>query len=290
MPTHSIFNKNISISVNSLGAELVSLKSSTTELLWQGDKSIWARFAPVLFPIVGKLKDNEFTHNGTVYNLPQHGFARDSEFVLIEESENVLEFELTANEDTLLIYPFHFSLRIRYELQTNGVDLKYLVFNPDNKELLFSLGAHPGFNCKRVEGESLEDFYIEFENKKELVLEKLSNGLLSGQTSVLKLENSCLKLNSQLFESDALVLKNTQIEKVNLSSTKSKSKIILTCKDWPYFGIWTKKGSDAFVCLEPWYGIADNLNTDKNLESKPGIIRLQANRNFKSEFTIKISE
>lgn len=289
MPAYSISNNSISITVNSLGAELVSLKKSNTEILWQADKSIWNRSAPVLFPVVGKLKDNRFIYNNASFHMPQHGFARDEEFVLIGKENNVLEFELTASEHTLSLFPFHFSLRIRYELNANSLNIKYLVFNPESKSMWFSIGAHPGFNCKRVTEESLNDYYLEFDNKKEITFEKLDNGLLSGQTSVLKLENSRLRLSRELFDNDALVLKNNQVEKVTLSSSKSKERIILNCKDWPYFGIWCKTCCDAFVCLEPWYGIADSVNSNHQLSGKEGIIELQPYSTFTSVFSIEIA-
>lgn len=288
MPVYSISNKAISISVNSLGAELASLKTNNTELLWQSDKAVWSRYAPVLFPIVGKLKDDKFRYKEADYKLSQHGFARDKEFTLTEKSECTLEFELTANEETLAIYPFHFSLRIRYELEGASLKTKYFVFNPDKNDLLFSIGAHPGFNCKRVNGENLEDFYLELEGKKELTIEKLNNGLLSGETSVIKLDSGKLPLSTTLFENDALVCKNTQIEKVKLCSSKSPEQITLECKDWPYFGIWAKKGSDAFVCLEPWFGIADSVNSPGNIYAKEGIIMLGPYKVFSKEFSLSV--
>jgi galactose mutarotase-like enzyme len=288
MLIYSVSNKNISISVNSVGAELTSLKTSNTELLWQSDKAVWARYAPVLFPIVGKLKNDQFNYNNAAYKLTQHGFARDREFTLIGQTGNMLEFELTADAETLEKYPFHFSLRIRYELEETALKVNYLVFNPDKRDLLFSIGAHPGFNCKRVDGENLNDFYLEFENSNDLIREKLSDGLLSGERSVVKLNDRKLKLNTALFEEDALVFKNKQIESVKLCSVKSKQQIIMNCKDWPYFGIWTKKGSDAFVCLEPWHGIADHVNFEGELSKKEGIIHIKGYQTFEAFFELRV--
>lgn len=285
MRVHSISNTKISISVSTLGAELTSLRKGTEEFLWQSDKTVWARYAPVLFPIVGKLKNNEFIYDNRTYNLPQHGFARDAEFTLISQSNTSLEFELTADENTLKMYPFRFSLRILYKLSESALTIKYKVFNPDKKDLLFSIGAHPGFNCK-----ALNEHYLEFENKTEFVAEKLKDGLLSGETYKLKLESGRLQLNSKLFDNDALVFENGQIEKVVLCSVKSGSKLIMQCTNWPYFGIWTKKGSDAFVCLEPWYGIADPVSASGKLEDKEGIISLEPNKTFESEFTLKVPD
>lgn len=283
MGVYSVSNNKIRISVNTFGAELVSMKSNSTELMWQADKNVWPRYAPVLFPIVGKLKNAQ-----TSFDLTQHGFARDKEFILIDQTETALEFELTANDVSLLIYPFHFSLRIRYALEDSAVKIKYIVFNPDSKEMYFSLGAHPGFNCKRIDGESLEDFYLEFENLQELKAEKLLDGLLSGESYPVKLNNNKLHLKADLFKHDALIFKNKQIEKVKLCSSLSKTQITLHCKDWPYFGIWTKKDSDSFVCLEPWFGITDPINADTDFSKKEGIQVLSPYSSFEVGFTIEI--
>lgn len=290
MAVYSLSNSKISITVNSFGAELTSFKAGGTELLGQAEKSVWQRRAPVLFPIVGKLKNNQITYNQINYNINQHGFARDSEFVFIEQSSSVLEFELTANEESLKVYPFHFSLRIRYELKANKVEITYTVFNSGGEESFFSIGAHPGFNCKRISGETLNDFYLEFENTKELITEKLKDGLLSGDNSTMSLEGNKLALNVKLFDNDALVFRNTQIKKVKLCSLKSKIEIVLNCKDWPYFGIWTKKGSDDFVCLEPWFGITDSVSASNDISHKEGIQSLKPYCSFVSSFSIEIED
>lgn len=280
METHSIKNNQLSISVNTFGAELCSVKNKEgEELIWQADKGIWARHAPVLFPIVGKLKNNHFNFDNKTYSLPQHGFARDNEFVLLEESENVLEFELTATEETLINYPFHFSLRIRYELNGSTLKTKYIVFNPNNSILPFSIGAHPGFNFNLI-----DDAYLEFKNKTELTIQKLSNGLVSNETYSIPLQNGILKLSPDLFLNDALVLKNTQINEVLLCSEKSKRQVKLHCQNWPFFGIWTKKDNTDFVCLEPWHGVTDGINADGSIMEKEGIIVLESNRSFETEF------
>ena len=233
--------------------------------------------------MVGKLKENLFRYNNTEYRLGQHGFARDMEFALIRKTENLLEFELTASEETLKFYPFHFSLRISYELENQRVKVSYRVFNPDKSDLFFSIGAHPGFKCL-----NLMDSYLEFDKKAELVCEKLSAGLLSGETYKLKLEDGRLQLSTQLFNNDALVFKNKQVEKVRLCSSKSNTKITLGCKDWPYFGIWAKKDSDHFVCLEPWFGIADSVNVGGEINKKEGILCVKPYSFWENSFSLEI--
>lgn len=288
MALFTIQNKFISATVNSYGAELVSLKTqNNNELLWQAKSEIWPRHAPVLFPIVGKLKENTYRYDSNDYALSQHGFARDKEFALVEESENSLCFELIDDTATYEIYPFHFSLIIAYALNDNALTVTYEVFNPDNKDLLFGIGAHPGFNCCQIQGETLEDYYLEFENTNQLIAEKLKDGLLSGNTYAVELQNQRLALSVNLFNNDAIVFKNKQIEKISLCSNKSNSRIELICTDWPYFGIWTKKGCDRFVCLEPWYGITDSIISDGTFEKKEGFIQLKSGEVFNSSFTLK---
>ena len=288
MTIYSISNKDIFVSVKSSGAELVSLKTGNTELLWQADKAVWPRYSPILFPVVGRLKDDHFFYGGEEFKMNQHGFARDKEFTLVEQKENILEFELTANEESFQYYPFHFSLRIRYELNGSRLIVKYFIFNPDNKPLIFSIGAHPGFSCKRIPGENISDYYLEIPGKDTLIGERLENGLRSGDTYEIKIPESRLDLSSALFENDALVLKNAQIGKIVLASKKSPNRITLECSGWPYFGVWTKKGSDDFVCLEPWFGISDPVNSDCELKNKEGIINLGPHAGFNSAFTLVI--
>jgi galactose mutarotase-like enzyme len=288
MAVYSLQNNLLSVTVNSLGAELSSLKSGQTELIWQADKNIWPRHAPVLFPVVGKLKNDSYTAGDAEYKLSQHGFARDMEFALNSQGENTLEFELTANEDSMKSFPFHFSFIIRYKLDGNKLSISYNVFNPDNTPLYFSVGAHPGFNCKRVPEESLNDYYLVFESKKELKAQKLQGGLISDTSFSIPLQDNTLKLTANLFDNDAIVLKNNQVDSLTLVSSKTDLKIKMTCDNWPYFGIWSKKGSDAFVCLEPWYGIADSVNSGGRIENKEGILPLGPQDTFSCTFSLEV--
>ncbi|MDQ3290846.1 MAG: aldose 1-epimerase family protein, partial [Bacteroidota bacterium] len=144
---HTLQNDTFQIGVQEHGAELCSFKNTQTNLeyIWQADPAIWARHAPVLFPIVGKLKDNQYTYKGKSYTLPQHGFARDHAFTLESKTENSLTFLLQQSEASLNNYPFDFRLFISYRLEENALTVAYRVENPSDKNLYFSLGAHPGF-------------------------------------------------------------------------------------------------------------------------------------------------
>ena len=288
MAVYELSNNYLSVCVQSKGAELCSVKNkSGKELLWQANPDVWPRFAPVLFPIVGRLINNSFNYQDKSYSLSQHGFARDKEFVLIDRTQTSLSFELTADEESLKLFPFHFSLIVSYFIDDNRLKTTYKVFNPSNDSIYFSIGAHPGFSTTITQGESLSDYKLIFPGKEYLTAEVLHEGLLSGEQQKIELDNNTLQLSPALFEKDALVFMNGQIEHVQLVSQKSGNCIDLDCEGWPYFGIWTKKGCDQFVCLEPWFGITDSIHSKGDLTQKTGIIRINKKDSFTSSFGLK---
>jgi galactose mutarotase-like enzyme len=234
---------------------------------------------------VGKLKDNFFVYENIKHELSQHGFARDMDFKLIEALSDSCKLELTSSPETLEKFPFEFVFQINYLLQENKLITNYKVINPSSKALLFSVGAHPGFNCPLLPNESFNDYYLEFE-KNSYQLTELDNGLRTDAKSNLVLTDNKLFLNTDVFSKDALVFENSQINKVSLCSTKSEHKVTLESRSWPYFGIWSKKGCDNFVCLEPWYGIADATTINNELVKKDGIIELAPNTEFNCSFSI----
>lgn len=277
---------HLKVIINSFGAELCSVKNNNSvEFIWQANKEVWARHAPVLFPIVGKLKENFFVYENTKHELSQHGFARDMDFELIEDSSNSCTFELTSIPETLKKFPFDFVFQINYLLQENKLITNYKVINPSHKSLLFCVGAHPGFNCPLLPNESFNDYYLEFE-KNTYKLTELDNGLRTDVKKNLILTDNKLFLNKDVFSKDALVFENNQINKISLCSVKSDRKITLESKDWPYFGIWSKTGNAEFVCLEPWYGIADESKTNNELIKKEGMIELAPNAEFNCSFSL----
>ena len=279
-------SKLLQVIISHHGAELSSVKNNEAlEYMWQADKSVWPRHAPVLFPIVGKLKDNTYSIDNKNYELGQHGFARDSVFSLICHNAASCTLELRSDEESKKKFPFDFIFQVGYELDKNTLYTHYKIINPSEQVLLFSVGAHPGFNCPLEANELFEDYYLKFE-KTNLDITELNEGLLSGQRVPLQLEGDKLHLNSTTFDKDALVFENKQINSIALLSKKSSHKIQLDCKNWPYFGIWSKKGCRDFICLEPWYGVADKENTNQLFTEKQGLIKLDAKKQFDCSFSI----
>jgi galactose mutarotase-like enzyme len=270
-------NDYIKVSLAAKGAELQGLFSKETKLeyLWNANPKYWAKHSPVLFPIVGSLKNNSFIYQGKKYELPRHGFARDHIFNLEKISESEAVFTLTQNEDTLKVYPFYFELKLRYQLIDRKLNLTYEVRNTGNTELPFSIGAHPAFAVPNTPNTVYEDYYLAFNADEKLSYWKLEDGLVADETKNIELNAHKLKLTHDLFYNDALVFKTLQSNCISLLNTKNDYGLHFHFEDFPFFGIWA--ATDApFVCLEPWCGVADGVNHDQELEHKEGIIKLDA--------------
>jgi len=288
MAVYTLTNTHLNIKVNSWGAELCSVISNdlAIEYIWQADPAVWGRHAPHLFPIVGKLKEGTYRFQEKVYQLPQHGFARDMDFTCIEATTDTLCFELTSNEDTLKQFPFKFNFRITYTLQETKLTTHYSVSNSGSNTMYFSVGAHPAFNCPLQSHEAFEHYELQFPGCEALVINKLDNGLITSATEVVSTPHGVLGLSPSLFEKDALVFKNTQVEYVKLLSKETGHGVSLSSLQWPYFGIWTKPSTSGFICLEPWYGIADATTAGGKFEDKEGVICLEPSTQFSASFEL----
>jgi len=287
--TYHLQNENIIITVDSKGAELKSIfnKSTQEELLWQADPEFWSKSSPVLFPIVGTLKNGIYIHNQKQYRLPRHGFARDYNFKLDEVSNAHLVLSLEASPDTSQLYPFVFKLQIVYTLENNSLEVEYKVENLSDVETMsFSLGAHPAFNVG-VKADDFSEYSLLFNKDDELKANCLKDGLLTRDKNTITLTNQKIQLNYKLFENDALVLLDMESDKLTLLDNNDKNMLTFEFENFPYFGIWTVKDS-GFICLEPWAGVADFDYHDQQLENKTGINTLQPEENWSASWTVCI--
>lgn len=290
----SIENEFLKIFVRNLGAELCSIVSrkSGKEFMWNGDSSVWGSFAPVLFPIIGTLKKGNFFYKGNVYSVQKHGFIRNNQSLIFKQvSDSEVEYSLKFDEVSLISYPFKFEFFVRYKLEGNSILVEHEVINHDSEsEMYFSLGGHPAFKCPINENESYEDYFLEFEKVENVnTWNVLSNGLINTTSRPLLENSNILPLKLDLFVNDALIIKNHQSKKVSLKSKLSKEEVTVKYSDFPYLGIWAKPGG-KFVCIEPWLGISDSCDTDQNLETKEGILKLEPNSTFKATYKIVINE
>jgi len=281
-------NEYLKVGLAAKGAELQRLFSKETKLdyLWNGDDKYWAKHSPVLFPIVGALKNDSFTYQNETYHLPRHGFARDQVFDHHKISDTEAVFTLTQSEESLKVYPFHFELRLKYQLIDRKLNLTYEVINTGESELLFSIGAHPAFAVPNAPNTDYTDYYLAFNADKKLTYWKLDNGLIAKETGNIHLNGHKLNLKHELFYNDALVFKTMQSNCISLLNTKNDYGLHFHFDDFPFFGIWA--ATDApFVCLEPWCGVADGVAHDQELAHKEGIIKLEKGQNWERYWEVE---
>ena len=282
-------NTYLSIAVKSKGGELCSLvkKATQTEYIWQAGRDYWNRHAPVLFPIVGALKDGIYYYEGKGYKMGQHGLARDLPFRLADRRENELVYSLKSSPFTLERYPFEFELQIIYTLEGNRLTTTYRVINPSEKTLYFSIGAHPAFNCPLQEGEKRSDYQLVFEQPETISIQRIINGFRNGTWDLVLDNQQHLPITDHLFEKDALIFKGLNSTSVSLQKG-AQPVLTFNFEGFPYLGIWSKSATAPFVCIEPWFGVTDNTKHNRQLKEKEGIVALEGKGEIRHAYAITI--
>ena len=278
-----IKNTFLTAIINSFGSELCSLKNKENkEYIWAGNSDFWGKHSPILFPIVGTLKNNSFHYNAKEYDLSRHGFAREMEFKLIDKKEDSATFSLQSTEETLRVYPFQFELQIIYTLDNYNLSIEYKVINKGNSKMPFSIGAHPAFALPRY----FEDYSIQFDKEEFLEYYLLENDLISNQTKKLETQEGQIPLTYELFKNDALIFKTLKSKSLTILENRNPF-LRVNFNDFPSLGIWTKMNA-PFLCIEPWFGYSDTNENSGNLFEKEGIQVLEENATFRSEFSIEV--
>ncbi len=273
---HYIENEYLKVGVKEYGCELTSVisKNNNNEYLWQGDESVWYGQSPILFPIVGRLIEDSYYLNGNKYTMPKHGFARKTDWTLLNKEDDNMSFILSESEDTLKIYPYEFDLIVTYTLNENKLKVNHCVVNKNETDMFFSLGAHPGFNCeigdKLVfdENETLDTEKIDLEFS--LRLPETFN-ILNNEKEILITEN--------IFDEDALILHNIKSKYITLMHKNGKNTVKFDMGSSPYLGIWAKPNA-PYVCIEPWFGVNDSFEKKSDISEKDAIIKLPAEEIF----------
>ncbi len=285
MAIYSLKNNLFLVNVSKNGAEILSIHNliNNTEILWNPDLIFWNRVSPVLFPIVGKLKNNSYTENGNKYSMLQHGFARNLEFEIIQHTENSISMQLTSNEETLKQYPFDFCLNISYILVQNCLDIHYSVKNLSAVDMPFSIGAHPGFAIDKP----LNQYKLVFDQPLTADRHLIADGLYTGESSPTMQNTHELLLSDELIQHDAVVFKNVPFYRVTLCELDNTPVVSVSSSDFPHWGFWSKPGA-PFFCIEPWAGLADSINATGNLRDKEGIQLLESNQTKQFSFSIEM--
>jgi galactose mutarotase-like enzyme len=285
-------NDWLKVDIVSHGAEVrkVTHKKNALDYMWTGDEAYWGRVSPVLFPIVGRLKEDHYQLDGKTYKMSQHGFLRDVEFDVSELTSTTVSFVFESLGRFIHVYPYEFKATIRYRLMEDLLIVQWDILNENKDEMYFSIGAHPAFKIPLVENETLEDYHLNFTPaaNKNVMEYELKNSLIHEKGTANDL--SKIQLKNSLFANDALIYSN--IDKVTLLSKQSGHGVELLFQGFPFVGVWSKyKETDEtiapFICIEPWYGIADIYDTTGNLKEKFGVNKLGAGETFQTEYIMR---
>lgn len=274
----------LEIKVKKTGAELESIKFNNKEMLHTG-KEFWDRQSPILFPTVGRLRDNQSIINDKKYTIPQHGFAKDMKFELIKETENEKLYITKSNEETLKMYPFEFELYTKYIINESTLTVEYNVINKDNKEMIFGIGGHPGFKLDMHQ----EEYYFELEDEEnEVEFMEVEGNYISNKPAknILK-NNKIIEITKETFINDAIMMKKLKSNTIALKQKKDNKKILeFTFEEFPILAIWSMPGA-PFICLEPWFNYADRVKETGYFKDKEGVVTLSPEKEFNCKFSVK---
>ena len=285
-------NENVSVTLKSLGGELTSIKdASGTEYLWQGNPDFWSGQAPVLFPIVGCLRNGTATiGNSKTCSFGRHGLARKLEFTLVSSSETCAIYSLKADDSTKEQYPYDFELQMIYELTDHGVKVSHKVINHGDIVMPYCIGGHPAFNCPVYEGENFEDYIVEFGQPETAACAQLTDdGLINNDDRIPVLDHeTVIPVKHSLFYKDALIFDQLKSRTVALKHKESGHGILVTFPDFDYLGVWSSANDGPFVALEPWSGTSTCSDEDDVFEHKRGVRFLEPGEHETLSFVIEI--
>ncbi len=282
-----IKNGSIAAEFDSSGAELRSVIKNGKEYMWCGDSKFWGRTSPVLFPFVGSVRNGVYRVGGIEYAMGQHGFARDMEFQLAGQTENSISFILRSDEETLKKYPFDFILRITYTVEVSTLRIGWEVENPSDRDMYFSIGAHPAFMCP-FDGGRQSDYKLKFDSDGDIRYYHIKDGLLDRSSYyTLPVKEGYADITDGMFDRDALIIEDFQASEISLCRPDG-SEYVTVRTSAPLFGLWSPAGKNApFICIEPWYGRCDALDFDGELSERDHSNTLAAGGHFCAEYTVE---
>ena len=286
--THIIRSDGIAATIKAAGAELCSLKTADgLELLWQAGPE-WPRHAPLLFPIVGRLKNDELRHNGKTYPMTQHGFARDQRFEWVSREAASCKLVLADNEATRARYPFAFRLEVTYAARGADLELTFEIANPGNETLPASLGGHPAFGWPLLPALAKEAYTLTFPDDEPAPVRRLAGGLLRPKAQPSTVTGRTLALSERLFDDDAVILDRPASRSVRYAADRGPS-IEMSWHGFRELGIWSKPGGAPFLCIEPWHGFASPVDFDGEFTDKPGLMQIAPGTRRSLSYRIRIA-
>ncbi|MGL5053794.1 MAG: aldose 1-epimerase family protein [Cetobacterium sp.] len=291
-----IENKKLVILINKFGAELKSIKnkSNDIEYIWPGKEGSFKKSAPNLFPFIGNIVTGKIDYTlgkdeRVTLPMTKHGFARDVNFEILEQTETTVKFELKPSAFIEKMYPYNFSLIVEYVLEDDILHHNYIVKNNGVIEMYYHIGGHTAFYCNYNGDKNFENYYLEFSNK-ECDLYKIdekNNSFLSSNTEKYTFSQKFI-LSKEKFQKDALVFEGLENDKINIKHLNSTHGVEFGFENLSTLTIWTSTDSSEFICLEPWAGITDFTENSNTVESKRNIQKLNSNEHKKYSQTIRV--
>ena len=255
--------------VSDTGAELISVTKNNNEFIWQADPAYWSSHAPILFPVCGRLLSGEYSYKGISYKMDSHGFAKKSDFILLEQSESHIVLSFSSNEETKKVYPFDFNLKASYSIEEEKLIARFEIKNQGNEVMPYMFGWHPGFNLG--DKGKIQDHSIYFDGKENVVWHKLQNGCFVNPYEYhYKLKSGKYFLSEEeIYSNDTIIFANAGNKVDLLSSDNSRIISLEYSKNLPYLCIWKAPYSEArYICIEPWSDVPSDGETPENFDTR----------------------
>ena len=278
-----IENNEIKVAVAKKGAELTSVydKIENVERIWNADASVWNRHAPLLFPFIGKVTGGTYRIADKEYVMKtQHGFARDMEFEVVEQTTTFVTHRLVATEETKEIYPFDFELLVTHKLDEENsrvLHINWEICNNGEDTMYYSIGGHPAFTLPVENSEERKEYFLEFPNRddiKYISVNTQTGFAVPEEEYPLETENGFVQFFEKIH--DTLIFDYQNIETVRIAKPDKTPYVTMECGQFPFLGIWAKRTGN-FICLEPWVGRTDNDGFTGTLDEKIGMEKLDKN-------------
>lgn len=278
-----LFNSDLRVVVTSKGTELRSIKAGGVEYLWNGDPAVWGRRAPLLFPLIGRLRDGRYEHKGESIDAPMHGFCRDRLFSVGQVSPTQVSFTTRSDDETRACYPFDFRLAVTYKLDGSTLVKTHRVENIGTVPLPFEVGGHEAYALPKNADGTPCDWRITFgadDDAPQSSFEMFGmdeSGILFLPKTEVELEEGALRKVPEQLDIDTIVLEDVPSNTATLTWGEQKHEVCVRFDGFPYLGIWTMGGQEtpAYICIEPWSALPDAHFSPRELGEKPGVITLE---------------
>lgn len=286
---HHIAGRTLSATIAAEGAELRSLRSGAgDELLWQAEPP-WPEHAPILFPIVGRLKDDRLRLGDTQFAMPLHGFARHGRFAWVERGPRHCRLRLEDDAGTRARYPFAFRLEVAYAVDGDRLEVTYAIANPGPDMLPASAGAHPGFKWPLSPGVAKDAHRLDFARPEPGPLRRLgADGLVDPTPLPSPIGGRTLALDEELFRVSALIFDSPASSSVRFHGPGTPA-IELSWAGFTQLGIWSKPGA-GFLCIEPWHGRTSDSGWDGDFRDKPGVMLIPPGGRRELSWSVRITD